>query len=353
MKTVEETTKDLIRFKTVEGNAQELGNCLNYIEGQLDSGLDFQRFEKNDEKSVLISRGENPRILLHGHLDVIGAEDEIFEPEVENGRIYGRGAADMKSGVACMMKVLEGLEDEDVALLLTSDEERGGFNGTGYVIDEADLEPEFVVSGEPDDSGSFPSIVTRQKGVLQLEISTEGKSAHSSKPEKGENAAEKLLEKYQEIRENFDHEKNFSTTINLGKISSEGPVNKIPNKASVQLDIRFSNQYPRDQVLEDIEGIEGIDTEILKEAPMMEADEDNVFVQGLRSSAEEVSGQAGFRRENFASDMRFFTERGIPAVCFGPEGYDLHGENEYVEIESMEQYCKILQTFLEEVSDGF
>lgn len=348
MKQAEELTKDLIRSHTVEENTEEFEKCLEYIEDCFSEDFGFERFEKDGEKSLMISRGENPRVLLHGHIDVVDADEDLFEPELKDGRIYGRGAADMKSGVACLMKTLEETENREVALLLTSDEERGGFDGTGHVIEEKDLSPDVVISAEPDDSGNFPSIVTKQKGVLQLRIKTQGTSAHASKPEEGENAAEKLIEKYREIKQLFSPGKEFSTTVNLGKISSPGPVNKVPEEAVMELDIRFSRQYPKEEIISDIENIEDIEVGVLAEAPMMETSEESEFVKSLGKSAEEVSGrQIEFRRENFASDMRFFTEKGIPAVCFGPEGYNLHGENEFAEVESLEIYCEILKNFLD------
>jgi succinyl-diaminopimelate desuccinylase len=350
MKQLDELTKDLIQFQTVEGNTEEFEKCLDYIENQLSPEFEFERFEKEGEKSFLISRGENPRILLHSHIDVVEADEDLFQPRTVNGKIYGRGAADMKSGVACLMKVLEETETQGVALLLTSDEERGGFNGTGYVIEEKNLNPEFVISAEPDDSGNFPSIVTTQKGVLQLKITAEGKSAHASKPEKGENAAETLISKYDEIRSLFDHKKDFGTTVNLGKMSSEGPVNKIPDSASLQLDIRYSSEYPAEEVLNDLREIYGIDIEVTARAPMLSNSEDEEKIKYLRKAAKEVTGnEIPFRKENFASDMRFFADKGIPAVCFGPEGYNLHGENEYIEKESISEYCEILKNFLKKV----
>ena len=345
---IEKVTEELVKFQTVEGNIDEFERCLDFIEAKFGKDFELERFEKEEEKSLLISRSENPRILLHGHIDVVEAGEELFEPETKDGKLYGRGTADMKSGIACLMKAMKNVSSDKIALLLTSDEERGGFNGTGHVIEEKNLNPDFVISAEPDDSGGFPSIVNRQKGVLQIEVSTKGVSAHASKPEKGKNAAEKLMEKYSEIRQLFTHEVEFPTSLSLGNIMSQGPVNKIPRFASMQLDIRHSNQYTAEEVLSDIKSIDEIDVEVLARAPMMQTSEIDDFVQSLQESIQTVAGEgAELRSESFASDMRFFTERGIPAVCFGPEGYNLHGEEEYVELESMETYYDILKNFLE------
>lgn len=344
---VEELTEELVKLETVEGNSEEVEEGLQLVEKELPQDFELQRFEKEGEKSLLATRGE-PQILLHGHIDVVEAEDSLFQPETRNGKLYGRGTADMKSGIACILKAVQQTMAQGLGVLITSDEERGGFNGTGHVIEETGIEPELAISAEPDDSGHFPSIVTEQKGVLQLELKASGENAHASKPGKGDNAADKLLKKYLEFRKRFNSDADFGTTISLGNISVEGPVNQIPDSALLQVDIRYSGQYPKEKILEDLEEIEGLEYEVLAEAPMLETSEEESGVQALKNSAEEVSGEkVEFRRENFASDMRFFTERGVPAVCFGPEGYNLHAEDEYVKVDSLKIYCEILKNFLE------
>lgn len=348
----EEITEKLVEFRTTQARPEEIRDSLDFVEEFFeDEKFHIRKFESNGTPSLLISYRETltPEILLHGHIDVVSAEDELFRPRKENGKIYGRGTADMKSGLACCMKLLKDMDPEStgegLALLVTADEEVGGFNGTGYMVEQG-LEPDFVISAEPDDSGSFPSIVTRQKGVLQMMISTEGRSAHGSKPDKGLNAADKLIEKYLVIRDFFP-DGDFATTVNLGRIEGGEEVNKIPENAELHLDIRYSETYPKAEVLEDIRSVEGIEVEVTAEAPMMKVRKDNHYVRGLSEAIYGAGGGKSFRKENFASDMRFFTSRGIPAVCFGPEGYNLHAEDEYVESESMDVYCEILKNFLE------
>lgn len=354
--TPEQITERLVEYKTTQNKPEEIENALEFLEGLFDQEeFSIQRFESQKTSSLLISFNQDlsPVILLHGHLDVVGAEEKLFRPRKKNSRIYGRGTADMKAGVACCIKVmheLEAREDRpDVALLLTTDEELGGFNGTGHVVEQG-LAPDFVVSAEPDDSGSFPSIVVEQKGVLQLKILASGRSAHGSKPGKGENAAEKLMQKYFRIKELFS-EGEFATTVNLGKFRSGQEVNKVPEEAEMHLDIRYTDEYSKEEVLEDIQRIEDLEVEVTAEAPMMQVDEENSYVRKLSESIDQIGEVPELRRENFASDMRFFTSKGIPAVCFGPEGYNLHGEDEYVEVEGLSVYCEILKNFLESINN--
>ena len=351
----EQLTEELIRYRTVTGSSEEIEEGLLFIKKFFNSEFEIREFENEGVKSLLVSSQGTQKIdvLFHGHLDVVEGEEELFEPRNEGERIYGRGSADMKSGLACLMKVLKEEKSQGLGLLVTSDEEKGGFNGTGYVVEEEGLRPELVISAEPDDSKVFPSVVTRQKGVLQVKVSVKGKSAHASKPENGENAAEQIIDIYREkIRPLFDHSHDFPTTVNLGRIKSGDMVNRVPNNAEIYLDIRYSDQYPKGEVLKDLKNLDGIEVEITAEAPMMETSEKNIRVQELEESIEKISGNGPeFRSEAFASDMRFFTEKDIPAICFGPEGYNLHNRDEYVETESLHNYCEILKNFLQSTLD--
>ena len=344
-------TEELIRYRTGTGNKEEISQALKYLKEQFGTGFTIEEFEKEGVESLLIAskKTEDIEVLLHGHIDVVDAKEELFEPKEMDGKLYGRGSADMKAGISCITEVLKELENQGLGLLITSDEEKGGFKGTGYVIEEEELRPELVISAEPDDSGDFPSIVNKQKGVLQMKVSVEGESAHASKPEKGENAVEELIKLYREkIRPLFDLNQGFATTVNLGKINGGDAVNRVPNYAEMELDIRYCEQYPRDHVLQDIRDIEGLNVQVTAEAPMMKTGPDNKMVESLKKSVEKASGkEPEIRNEAFASDMRFFTEKGISAVCFGPEGYNLHGRDEFVVLESLELYCEILKNFLE------
>ena len=347
----EELARKLVEFKTTEDKPEEIRECLEFIENQFpENRFRVQQFERKGVPSLVISYGEteDPEVLLHGHIDVVGAEKQMFSPEKKNGKLFGRGTADMKSGIACMMRVMKDLEPQepDIMLAITSDEEKGGFNGAGYLAEKEGLEPNFVISAEPDDSGNFPSIVTEQKGVLQLKVAVEGKSAHGAKPEKGENAAEKLMEKYDRIKQLFEQEGGFSTTVSLGRFEAGDSVNKVPESAKMELDIRYTDQYAPKQILEDLREIGDIEIQVMAEAPMMRTEEGNKYVRQLKESLSMAKDGPVTRRESFASDMRFFTDKGIPAVCFGPEGYGLHGKDEHVVVESMEKYQKILKRFI-------
>ncbi|MFB6193303.1 MAG: M20 family metallopeptidase, partial [Candidatus Nanohaloarchaea archaeon] len=340
-KELDELTEQLVRLETVEGNQKAFEEAFDLIERYLND-FKLERFEKGGKTSMLVNYQDKPEVLLHGHIDVVEADKSQFKPEKSNGRIYGRGAADMKAGVAALVKTMEDLSSDNVGLLITSDEELGGFKGTGYFVENFEL-PEFVISAEPC-LERFPCIVTEQKGVLQLRLRAEGDEAHASTPQEGVNAAEKLIEKYQGLKAFFP-EGEYTTTLNLSTVDAGSSTNKVPGTAEAEVDIRYTEEYTADEVIEDVESIQGLEYEVIARAPMMKTSPDNRYVNSLREAAKDY-GEVCVSKENFASDARFFTDRGVPAVTIGPSGGNIHGENEYVETRSIFEFAEILKSFL-------
>jgi succinyl-diaminopimelate desuccinylase len=348
-----ELTEDLVRFRSTKNNPDEIEKCIDYIAEYFSDGVYVvRRFERNGKPSLLVSFEETmePEVLLHGHIDVIEADEEMFEPRVEGSKLHGRGTADMKAGVAAIMTVMEAVRDTkpSVGLLIVSDEELGGFDGVNYLLEEKGLRPSFAISAEPNNMDGYLDIVTHQKGILQVEVTAEGRSAHGSRPWKGENAAEKLMEKYNEINDLFEpaEQGEWTTTVNLGRLEAGESTNKVPERAEMHLDIRYAKSYPSEEVLADLRSIEGIDIEASLDEPMLHNDNGNTSIQNLRSVAEDVAGECTVTRKEPGSDMRFMTEKDIPAVVFGPEGYNAHAPDEYAVIDSFDDYFEIVRRFV-------
>lgn len=347
-------TEQLVEFKSTNGNEKEIEACLEFIEEYF-SGPEFviKRHEYDRVSSTVISfKGdEDPELMLHGHIDVIEASDDMFETERNEGELYGRGTADMKAGVAALMQVMKDLKADkpSIGLMITSDEEVGGFKGAKKLFKE--YSPSFAVSAEPNNIDGYLDIITDQKGVLRLKISVKGLSAHGSRPWNGENAAEKLMEKWPEIKDLFSDHRNgeaWVTTVNLGKLNAGESTNKVPEAAEAWLDIRTAEEYPNKEVIRDMEKIEGLEVEVLSDETMLHTSSDNNHVKALKKSAERVVDECKISRKEPASDMRHASKEGIPAVVFGPEGYNAHAPNEYTNIESLGDYYSIMMEFIQE-----
>jgi len=341
-------TKELISFRTVRCDQKEFEDAFSYIINYFsDTELEIFEHEKEDFKTLVAATDEDPEIMLHGHVDVVDADEEMFEPIEKDGRIYGRGSADMKSGLACLMKAMKNLpEDSSVGLMIVSDEEIGGFRGAQYLMQKGVYNPDFALSAEPRTQGEQMEIVTDQKGIMRIVISAECEGAHGSRPWEGENAAEKLWEKFEEVKENFRIEKDsWNSTVNLGYFNADGAMNVVPDYAEAGLDVRYTEEYPPEEIVADLKQIEDLDFEVEAKDPALKTSRENEKVQRLKKKAENHS-EIDFSREKGASDMRHFSQQGIAAVVIGPKGGNIHGQDEYVEKESMEKFYKIIHEFV-------
>ena len=139
---------------------------------------------RGDLSSLVVRVGTgDPRILLHGHVDVVPGEESQFEPREEGDELYGRGVYDMKGALAAMMYAIEDLQKLDceatVKLLVVPDEEgdHGARTGAEVLISNGHV-GDFLITGEPTDF----HIGTQAKGVLDVRVTLRGKSAHGSQP---------------------------------------------------------------------------------------------------------------------------------------------------------------------------
>lgn len=357
-----------------EVNGEVMGEVLDVAEDYFSSidNLSVKRFTQDGRESLVATFGSVKEVdlMLHGHLDVVRPDEDNFigedaedhfEPVTDtvNGeeRIYGRGTGDMKAGAACLMRVMKELSENppSIGLMLTTDEEKGGFRGTKYLLDEEGYSADFAISAEPNNIGEgYLDIVNKQKGILRAYITAEGESAHASRKWKGENAIDKLISMYgNEIKPLFPSadERTWDTTANLGMVEGGDGLNKVPDKASLGLDIRWSDEKPIEEVKEEIRkkvsSRDDLSVEFRVEEPMLNTS-DSDLVERLQSDLEETIDEdksARITKKAPGSDARHFMRQDIPAVVFGPEGYNSHQKDEYSVVDSFEDYVKSVKKF--------
>lgn len=334
----------LIDSSTMEGANQAVEFCRQWlIEHELKPSL----IENNGYKMLVCEIGEGDKtIVFNGHVDVVSGKKAQFIPVEKDGKIYARGAADMKAGVAAMMVAMKELRDQKpgvkIQLQIVSDEEIGGMNCTGYLVENG-YRGDFVISSEPTQLG----IALQAKGVLRLEVEVSGKSAHGSRPWEGENAIVKAYRIYEKLLElPFTKESSEfyqSPSINLAIISGGEVFNKVPDRCLMSLDIRYLPGQDPDTIVQQIESIsDGKITIGLKGIPVA-TKQDDPFITQLKPILEKhISGEAVIFGQHGAADTQYFAAHGIPAIEFGPSGANWHGDDEYVVLESLEKYKDIL-----------
>jgi succinyl-diaminopimelate desuccinylase len=294
-----------------------------------------------------------PTIVLHGHLDVVPARPEQFSPSVVGDRLYGRGAYDMKGGLAAMMCALHDLRSQSsvrVHFVCVADEESEEIEqrGSDHLVEQG-YTGDFAITGEPTNM----HIGIQAKGVLAMRLEVDGKAAHGSTPWLGDNAVLKALDVFRAI-ESLPFARESSDlfdrpSINLGRIFGGDALNKVPDLCVIDVDVRYLPGQEHEAILAAVEAIP--DTRLVQvfhRRPAM-VERENRFVQALGEAIARVappqSERLGVGRDG-ASDAISFLEAGVPAVECGPVGDGHHGPEEWVSIRALGEYRRALVEFV-------
>ena len=328
-----------------------------FVKGWLESRDIEVRDHESGGLPVLVaevgpSEGDVPTVVFHGHLDVVPGRQEQFDPRVEGDRLIGRGAYDMKGGLAAMMCALKDLEHQErvrVRLVCVPDEESEELDvrSTDGVVARG-LGGNFAITGEPTDM----HIGVEAKGVLVMRIEVEGRAAHSSTPWLGDNAILKAVDVFRAIEtlpfsressEMFDR-----PSINLGRIAGGDALNKVPDACTMAVDVRYLPGQDPGDILAQVRAIPGISVARTFIHPPVMVARTNPYVRALRdavarSNPDKETMSVG---RDGASDAASFIEAGIPAVEFGPAGAGHHGPDEWVSLSSLARYRRALCDFV-------
>lgn len=353
---------DLLKFKSTANNNSELHKIVDYVEQYFnDFDVHTKRFIKNDKPSIVITSKftKSPKILFNGHLDVVPAKENGFKPYEKDGKLFARGSSDMKGVVVAMMTAFAELvnsgEDYDIGLMLTTDEEVGGFDGTGYLVKEQGYSSEIVFL--PDGYEGNWDICTDEKGIWWIEIEANGKEAHGSRPWMGDNAIERLMNCVLELKASYEEEWGIPTesddwkpSFNIGVIEGGRAANSVPEKAKVRIDLRFPEYVDQSKVLEIVKSITSkypVKFEKLISAEPTHIDDQNPhLLSWKRIYKEEFAKDAISYRTHGASDGRFFAEKGIPVLSVKPVCSAPHVDKEWIDLGSLERYKNLIVTWV-------
>jgi succinyl-diaminopimelate desuccinylase len=293
-------------------------------------------------------------VIFHGHLDVVPARDGQFDPRVEGDRLIGRGAYDMKGGLAAMMCAMHDAaqqSDVRVTLVCVPDEESEDVeNRSTDVLVAEGLRADFAITGEPTDL----HIGVQSKGVLAIRIEVAGTAAHGSTPWLGDNAILKAQDVYRRI-ETLPFSRQSSDlfdrpSINIARIQGGDAFNKVPDSCWIDVDIRFLPNQDPGEILSQIRAIG--DVEIVKTfiRDPAHVSRSNPYVLALRDAVgRSIEGDALSVGRDGASDANSFLDAGVPCVEFGPVGGGHHGPQEWVSISSLEAYRLALTDFVHDL----
>ncbi len=325
--------------------------------------VETQWYEEN-KGNIILTLGESDKtIVLCGHLDTVPIGDsntwnvDPLGAEEKDGCIYGRGAADMKGGVAACLGALKRIKnsrikelDYKIVFLGTSDEEVG-LEGAKAALNSGIMKSaEFLIIAEP----TALRIGIAEKGVLWLSIQAYGKAAHGSTPEKGINAIEKLVNiiplLHSELPKIIDPILGKST-LNIGKIRGGKSVNVVPEYAEVHCDYRlipsinpkeFANKLLGTIQHHSQENAVKFEMKIEQIMPAIFTSKENYFIKHFLTKC----ASKDFIGLNYATDGAVLVNN-IPFIIFGPGNPKrIHVANERVPIAQVKEAESILTNFL-------
>ncbi|HSW96724.1 MAG TPA: M20/M25/M40 family metallo-hydrolase [Candidatus Saccharimonadales bacterium] len=344
-------SKILIAIPTVTGDERSLELAVEIAYQDL-YDYNVKKFKHNGISSLLYYNTEQIperfRVLLTTNLDVVSAHESQFKPYEKDGKLYGRGAYDVKGASAAMIlayKEIAKKVDYPVGLQIVADGEYDSKN-IKHQISEG-VRADFVISAIPTNFG----ISHMSKGMLWIKVRTTGKGAHSASPWKGENAILKMKHFLNKLEQTFPDPKEemWATTVNVAKISTTNDeFNNVPDNCEVLLDIRY---IPEDEkiILSKIKNLlpEGFEYETTLHDQSESTDLENKEFKLLYQAVEETIGKKPkVIKKHYGDSIRYFTSVGGFGASIGPIGGNEHGEDEWVDIKSLADYYQALKKFL-------
>ena len=315
------------------------------------------------------SSGQKGALLFACHLDIVPAgemnwSNPAFTAVENEGRIYGRGSADMKGGIAAIVTAISRIVDSgtklqgDIILFGAAGEETDSCGARRFVRDGDRLAKlSGVVIPEPTNF----EIITSHRGMLWLQVETFGKAAHSSAPQLGVNAIASMRAVLNEL-ENFKirfkrHELLGECSMSINTIAGGEAMNIVPDKCKIEIDIRTVPGQNEQDVIDDLQKIFAklkqknpqfdAEVSIVRKVGALETDTQCDFVKAFCSAV----GINETTAVGFTTDGPHFASLGVPVVIFGPGKPQLaHKPDEYIDLSDLkkgvEYYKNIILKFL-------
>ena len=339
-------------------------------------GFEVHSLKFADVDNFWATRGSSgPIFAFAGHTDVVpaGNEDDWntvpFEPTIKDGYLYGRGAADMKGGLAAMVTATESFVKDNpnhkgtIAFLITSDEEGVAINGTVKVMDylkENNQKIDYCLLGEPSSTSVTGDVIKNgRRGSLNGVINVNGQQGHVAYPHLAKNPIHLFSQALSDLcAQEWDSGNEYfpATSFQVSNIhSGDGVTNVIPGKAKIMFNFRYSTETTKEELMAKVHEIldnHKIDYTIdwsHSGYPFLTPVGDLVSacvsaVEETKDITPELSTSGG------TSDGRFIAQEGTQIVELGPVNATIHQVNESILVEDLEDlshiYSKVLSKIL-------
>ena len=365
-----ELAKDLISRPSV--TPEDVG-CQSLIAKRLSKiGFKIEHMRYGETDNLWARRGnEGPLFTFAGHTDVVptGPEENWkyppFEPTIDNGNLYGRGTADMKSSIACMITACERFiaqnsdHNGSIAFLITSDEEGPAHDGTVKVIETLEARNEKIdwcLVGEPSSTNKVCDVIKNgRRGSIGCTLKVIGKQGHVAYPHLAKNPIHEFAPVLKILTETeWDKGNEFfpPTTFQVSNIhAGTGVTNVIPGECEVIFNFRFSTAITDAQIRQRVEALlneHNVEYEIdWALSGQAFSTERGKLVNATQKAIKDICGfDSELSTAGGTSDGRFIAPTGAQVVELGPLNATIHQVNECVAIEDLETLSNVYEKIL-------
>lgn len=396
------TLKRYIKFKSInheqllEGERSEIKECQEWLRGEIQKTgwfdkVDIYEVQKGRPNVAAVKKGSGGgrSLLLNGHSDVVRVSEEQrktwtgpgpFDGGVQDGKVWGRGAADMKGGNTALLYAVKAVSELDIGLkgdllLSYADGEESGRADIGiWSLLERGYTADCAIMAEP----TQLEVYNKTRGEIYFDIDIEGKSTHicnryltlwpqkSAAEQVGVNAIDKMvkiLEAFRELERSWGltyYDEDFgpgTTTLAVSMVRAGESFSAQAGEGRISIasmfDPKATVEEIRGQIVQAIEAVADQDHWLKDHRPRysipfppkvpINIPADDPFIQTLRRSYREVRGrEATLRPGPFVGDANYMFEKGVKSIYFGPGDIGrCHGTNEYIEVGEMLEAAKI------------
>lgn len=360
------TIEDLIKIRTETGNDAEIKKAAEYIR-QLFQNTEAQVeiFQTTASPVIFIRNTEELDfdVIVLGHIDVVPAEDAMFQPIIKDGKMFGRGTLDMKSFAVVALNTMEYVLEHKLpikfGIILSTDEEKGSKSTASFMEAYPNIQAKIVLDN--DVGGDITKIVSKCKNPVFVKLAATGKEAHGSTPWAGIDANELLLQTWQNIRKLYPYysaelpqpNDTWFDTVHFATISGGQVSNIISNHAEALLDFRLTENSTLENLENNLRQCmeKGVTYKIVSSSTPVVMDEKNPDILDYKRFAENIMQKnIEFEHIGGATDSRAFAVKGSTVIMHSGSGDGMHASNEFVEIESVRQIADIQIKFLEHLA---
>ncbi|WP_180028069.1 succinyl-diaminopimelate desuccinylase [Acinetobacter sp. YH16032] len=351
-------------------------NCQNIMADRLSKiGFNIENMRFEDVDNLWARRGtESPVFCFAGHTDVVPTgnleawNSDPFAPEIRDGKLYGRGSADMKTALAAMVIASERFVAKhpdhkgSIAFLITSDEEGPSINGTVKVVETLEARQEkmtWCLVGEPSSTNTLGDIVKNgRRGSLNANLTVKGKQGHVAYPHLAINpihTASKAIAELCETEWDQGNEYFPATSFQISNISAgTGATNVVPGTMDLLFNFRYSTEVTADELkarTHEILDRHGVEYDIewtLSGLPFLTPVGE--LVNAAKKAILDVTGTiTELSTSGGTSDGRFIAPTGAQVLELGVLNATIHQINEHVEIAHLEPLAEIYEKILIEL----